>query len=86
METRKAIADILLEQQDYLMAIVEHRQAIALAPQDAQSYHHLGMALRERQRIEEAITALEQALNLYQQQGKTDRVEAVEEILDELEE
>lgn len=35
--------------------------AIALAPKDAKSYHHLGLALRQRQRIEEAITALERA-------------------------
>ena len=68
------------------MAVVEHRQLIALKPQDAQSYYHLGLALKERQRIEEAITALEQALNLYQQQGKTAQVETVENILDELEE
>ena len=68
------------------MAIVEHRQAIALSPKDAKSYYHLGLALKERKRIEEAITALEQASNLYQQQGKTKQVEAVENILDELEE
>jgi tetratricopeptide (TPR) repeat protein len=86
VETRKAIADILLEQQDYLMAIVEHRYSIALDPQDAQSYYHLGLALRERKRNEEAITALKRALNLYQQQGNTKQVEAVETVLDELQE
>ncbi|MGL6344475.1 MAG: hypothetical protein ACRC80_35665 [Waterburya sp.] len=49
------------------MAIVEHRQVISLAPKDAKSYYHLGLALRERIRIEEAITALERAMKLYQQ-------------------
>ena len=68
------------------MAIVEHRYSIALAPKDAQSYYHLGLALRERQRIEEAITAFKQALNLYQQQGNTKQVEEVKIILAELQE
>lgn len=60
--------------------------AIALAPKDAKAYHHLGLALRQRQRIEEAITALEEAIKLYQQQGKTEQVEAVKTILAELQE
>ena len=68
------------------MAIVEHRQVISLAPKDAKSYYHLGLALRERKRIEEAITAFKQALNLYQQEGNTKQVEEVKITLDDLQE
>jgi hypothetical protein len=42
--------------------------------------------LRERKRIEEAITALERALKLYQQQGNTKQVEEIKIILDDLRE
>lgn len=86
VDARKAIADILMEQQDTLMAIVEHRQVIELAPTDASSYYHLGLALRDRGRIPEAIEALEQALNLYQQQNNTEQVQIVEAVLRELQE
>ncbi|MEI2579067.1 tetratricopeptide repeat protein [Scytonema sp. PRP1] len=83
-KARKASADILLEQQDTLMAIVEHRQVLELAPTDASSYYHLGLALRDRGRIPEAIEALEQARNLYQQQNSTEEIQAVEAVLREL--
>lgn len=86
VETRKAIADILLEMQDTLWAIVEHRQVIELAPSDASSYYHLGLALRDRGRKLEAIEALEQARDLYQQQDNAGQAQTVEAVLRELQE
>lgn len=81
-----AIGYVQAKQSNFPAAVDAFQKAIALAPKDAKSYYHLGQALRQRQRIEEAITALEQAMNLYQQQGNTGQVEAVETILKELQE
>jgi Flp pilus assembly protein TadD len=75
-----------MEQQDTLMTIAAHRQVLALAPQDASSYYHLGIALKERGRTQEAIAALEQAQTLFQQQGKTKEIQQVEAVLRELQE
>lgn len=86
VEARKAIADILMEQQDTLMTIAAHRQVLALAPQDASSYYHLGIALKDRGRIEEAIATLEQARTLFQQQRKIKETQQVEAVLRELQE
>ncbi len=84
IEARKAIADILLEQQNDLMALVSHRQLIELAPDDASSYYHLGLILQRRGRTAEAIEALKKALELYQQQNNTVEIQRIEAVLGEL--
>jgi Flp pilus assembly protein TadD len=66
------------------MAIVNHRQVLELNPDDASSYYHLGLALRDRGRIKEAITNLKQALTLYQQQNQLEAVETIKSILQNL--
>jgi Flp pilus assembly protein TadD len=83
-EAHKAIADLYLQQQDSLRAIVAHRRVVELSPQDASSYYHLGLALKERGRTDEALTVLQQARELYQQQGQTEQIQQVEAALREL--
>uniref|UniRef100_A0ACD5GX01 Tetratricopeptide repeat protein n=1 Tax=Desertifilum tharense IPPAS B-1220 TaxID=1781255 RepID=A0ACD5GX01_9CYAN len=76
-----AIADILTQQQDYLLAIVAYRKLIELAPNNPQAYYRLGLALQTRERRLEAREALEKARDLFRAQNQADGVRQVEEAL-----
>jgi tetratricopeptide (TPR) repeat protein len=84
VEAQVAIGDIYMEKQDYLSAVVAYRQYTAAAPQNPEAYYKLGKALKNRDRNDDARTALEQAKRLYKDQGKQDGVRAVDLLLREL--
>jgi len=54
------------------------------SPDEASAYYHLGLAVRDRDRISEAITNFKKALNLYQQQNKLETVKKIKTILQNL--
>jgi tetratricopeptide (TPR) repeat protein len=83
-EGHALLGELYLQQEDYLRAIVAYRELIELAPEEADAYYHLGLALNGRNRTAEALDALETALGLYQQQGNTEGVDKVEAAIDDL--
>lgn len=80
-ETRLLIGDVLMEQGNYLRAIVLYRQVLDETPNNALAYYKLGLALQGRQRGQEAKEALERARDLYRRQGDAAGVQAVEAAL-----
>jgi tetratricopeptide (TPR) repeat protein len=83
-EAQEAIGDIYVEQKDPLSAIIAYRQYAYLAPNNPEAHYKLGKALKDRDRVPEAISAFEQAKRLYQQQGKSDKVQEIEKMLRDL--
>jgi Flp pilus assembly protein TadD len=67
-----------------LEAIIAYRRLVELAPQDPRAYYNLGLALKERDRIADAIAAVEKARDLYQRQGKNEGAQKAESLLQEL--
>jgi Flp pilus assembly protein TadD len=84
VEAPAAIGELMLAQKNYLEAIVAYRHLTELAPQDPQAFYNLAVALKERDRTREAISAVEKARDLYQSQGNKDGVKQAESLLDEL--
>jgi tetratricopeptide (TPR) repeat protein len=80
------IADIYLDQEEHLKAIVTYRQLIKLDPQNPYPYFHLGQALKGRGRNSEAVESFQQARDLFQQQGKVVEVQETEMMMRELQE
>jgi Flp pilus assembly protein TadD len=78
------IGEILLEQENFLEAIVAYRRLTELTPEDAKAYYNLGIALKKRDRTDEAIAALKKARELYQRQGKKEGTQQAESLLQEL--
>jgi tetratricopeptide (TPR) repeat protein len=78
---REAIVKIHLDQGNYLVAVVNSEFWIQRDPQNARAYQYLGLALRGRGRPGEAVTALQQARAMYQQQGNLQGVQQVEQLL-----
>jgi len=84
IEAQLALANLAIEQQEFIRAIVAYREAARLDPQNARAYYQLGIALKARGRRTEAITALQEAQALYQQQGKSDEAKKAEAALKDL--
>lgn len=84
IEAQTAVARIVLAQKDYLGAIVEYEDLIALDPQNADAYYNIGIAFKARGRQDEAIKAFNKAKELYQRQGNNSGVENVDKLLKEL--
>ncbi|NEO67878.1 MAG: Tfp pilus assembly protein PilF, partial [Moorea sp. SIO4G2] len=57
---------------------------IELAPENAQAHYNLGVALKKRSRVTEALTAVEKALELYQSQRDNEGIEQTESLLKQL--
>ncbi len=61
-----------------------YRGAVRLDPQNARAHYQLGIALKARDRRTEAVTALQEAQTLYQQQGKSGEAKKAEAALKDL--
>lgn len=83
-EAQLYIGEILLEQGNDLEAIVAYWRVIQLAPQNPEAYFNLGVALEKRDRIPEAIAAIEKARELYLRQGKQEQTQQAESLLRKL--
>lgn len=64
LEARRALADLALDQGDMLRAESELREVLALAPEDAQTHHSLGLLLESANRSGEAQQHLAKAAEL----------------------
>ncbi|MGB5636216.1 MAG: tetratricopeptide repeat protein [Waterburya sp.] len=80
----EAVGKVYLAQQNYFRAIIEFRRLTEIAPENPMGYHNLGIALKARNKNEEAITALNQALKLYQSNGKQNEVQQVSQLIKEI--
>lgn len=83
-EARSRLGQILMEQQDYVRAAIIYRQLTTQDPQNADAFFNLGLALRGRDRIAEAQSALEQARALFKRQDNPARLREVTELLNQL--
>ncbi|MDB9311746.1 tetratricopeptide repeat protein [Spirulina sp. CS-785/01] len=81
VEVQLDIGDELMALEAYLPAIVAYRRATQLAPDNPDSYYKLGFALSARQRKREATQMWEKALRLYRQQGDTNRIQELQDLL-----
>jgi len=72
-EAHMALGELYLEQKD-ILAIVAFRELVMLAPEDPDAHYYLGVALRARDRNDEATTLFEQARNLYAQSNNEEGV------------
>jgi tetratricopeptide (TPR) repeat protein len=81
---RMEIGKVMMQQEDYLGAIVEFRQVTEEEPENADAHYNLGMALQERERTDEAIESLNTARDLYEQQNNNAGVEMAEKALEDL--
>ena len=75
---------IYLVQKNYSRAIVSFRRLIELEPDNAIGYHNLGIALKARNRNQEAISAFDRALKLYRRKGETRKADKVGVLLEEI--
>ncbi|WP_339379481.1 tetratricopeptide repeat protein [Okeania hirsuta] len=85
MEAKFAAAEILLESQDYLQAIIMFRQVIKKNPDRADAHYKMGLALHRRERVREARKSFERALKLFEKQNNSEGKEKVETMMTELE-
>lgn len=74
-----------MARQDYLRAVVAYRRLTEIAPKNPAGYYGLGMALKARNRNNEAIASLNRALELYQEVENTEQAERVALLIEELE-
>ena len=85
LKAKFAAAGILLEQQNYLEAIIIYRGVIKADPENADAHYQMGLALQGRERKEEALKAFETALKLFEEQDNFEGKEKVESMMVELE-
>ena len=75
---------IYLAKQDYFKAIIAFRRLTEIAPNNPSGYQNLGVALKARNRKQEAIAALNQALKLYKSEGNTQEANTVVVLIEEI--
>ena len=85
LKAKFAAAGILLEQQNYLEAIIIYRRVIQADPENADAHYKMGLALQGRERKGEALRAFETALKLFEEQDNFEGKEKVESMMVELE-
>ncbi|MGC1248805.1 MAG: tetratricopeptide repeat protein, partial [Spirulinaceae cyanobacterium] len=79
-----AIGKIMLDQENYLMAIIAFRRYAELAPDNPDAHYNLGVALHNRSRDREAKESLETALRLYRSQNNEEGIKETKKMLEEL--
>jgi tetratricopeptide (TPR) repeat protein len=82
-EAYMALGELYLERKD-ILAIVTFRELVALAPEDADAHYYLGVALRARDRNDDARTMLRQARDLYTQSNNEEGLKKANDALAEL--
>ena len=78
-------AEIQLQKQNFLEAIVAYTRITELDPNNALAFYNLGQAFKGRRREEEAVQAFRKALVLYRQQGDQQGVKRTESMLKSME-
>lgn len=70
------LGQLWMRQQDYLMAIVYFRYWLEQSPADPEAHYHLGLALSQRGRYDEAHHVFGEAADLYLYTGNQEAAEA----------
>jgi tetratricopeptide (TPR) repeat protein len=81
LEAYGGIARILERQDQEFQAIIAYRRFIELAPTNPYGYHRLGLLLQKRGRNSESKEMLVKAKDIYQQQGKLEKVAEIQKKL-----
>jgi tetratricopeptide (TPR) repeat protein len=74
----------LLSQRNYVEATRIYRQVVELAPQNAQAFFNLGLALQGKTDQKDAIAAFEKARDLFRDQNNPDGVQRADTALQDL--
>ena len=80
----EGMGKIYLAKQDYFQAILAFRRLTEISPNNPSGYHNLGIALKARNRNQEAITAFNQALKLYKKKGNLQKAKKVAALIEEV--
>ena len=83
-EAQAAIGEVYINQEDYLRAIVAYRRLLEITPNNPTAYYQLGVALKGRDRPQEAKEAFNRARDLFRQANDAEGLQKAESALDGL--
>ncbi|MFB2974436.1 tetratricopeptide repeat protein [Aerosakkonema sp. BLCC-F183] len=75
------LGNVLAQQGDRDGAIAQWREAIRIQPEFAEAYANLGLIFSRSGQRREALEAFKRARDLFKSQGKTDRAEQIDRII-----
>lgn len=81
-EAQAAYGSLLLQNEEFLRAVIVYERLIAMLPNDPGAHYNYGLALRGHGRTAEAIEEFETALSLYEAANNEAGIERTEAILD----
>ncbi|NEO25739.1 MAG: tetratricopeptide repeat protein [Kamptonema sp. SIO4C4] len=83
-EVHVAVGNFWMSRNMFLMATVSYRRATELDPHNPKIFQKLGEALQNRRRPEEAKDILETARRLYREQGDSEGVTQVNQLIEDI--